>query len=138
MRSLVWKFSIGAATLALWSCGGGGSSSSTPTSPAPPSTNSSAITISITRQNGAQSFNPNPASAGGEPVVFKNNDSIVHRVILNDGSLDTGDIAPGATSRELMMPGVGTNYHCTIHPSMVGSVSPATGGAPPPCQGAYC
>jgi len=140
MRSLLVKFSVGAAVLALWSCGGGGSSptSTSPTSPSPSSSNSNAITIGITSQNGARSFSPSPATAGGQLVVFKNNDSIVHRVMLNDGSLDTGDIAPGATSRELMMPGDGTNYHCTIHPAMVGSVSPNSGGAPPPCQGAYC
>jgi plastocyanin len=136
MRSVLLKGSVGAAALALcWSCGGG-YSAPTPTTPSP--SDSNAITISVVRQNGAQSFSPNPASAGGQVVVFKNNDSIVHRVILNDGTLDTGDIAPGATSRALTMPSAGTNYHCTIHPSMVGSVSPAAGGAPPPCEGAYC
>jgi plastocyanin len=138
MRSLLAKSAIGALALAVWACGGGGSSPA-PTGPSPsPSGNSNAVTISIVREAGAQSFNPNPASVGGQMVVFKNNDSIVHRVILNDGSVDTGDIAPGATSRAIMMPGNGTNYHCTIHPSMVGSVSPSSGGAPPTCEGPYC
>src|SRR4051812_9074525 len=67
-------------------------------SPSSPST-SGAITIAITGQNGNLSFNPNPADAGGKTVVFKNNDSITHHVQLNDGSGDTGDIAPGATSK---------------------------------------
>lgn len=133
MRCLVLMSSGLAAACALSACGGG---SSAPTSPG--SSTSTALTITITRDNGAQSFSPNPASAGARLVVFRNNDSVVHRVILNDGTLDTGDIAPGATSRELMMPGTGTNYHCTIHPGMIGSVNPATGGPPPPCQGAYC
>ena len=96
------------------------------------------MTINITRRNGAQSFSPNPATAGGQMVVFKNNDSITHRVALNDGSLDTGDIAPGATSRAVQMPGNGTNYHCTIHPDMIGSVSTAAGAPPPVCEGIYC
>ena len=118
-----------AAGLILSACGGGGS---TPSGPTP-----GAMTITITRQNGAQSFSPNPASAGGQAVVFRNADSIVHRVRLNDGSIDTGDIAPGATSAQVEMPAQGTNYHCSVHPDMIGAVS-GSSGAPPPCEGPYC
>src|SRR5512145_2534943 len=113
-----------AAGLILAACGGGGSSPSGPTPG----------TITITRQNGSQSFSPNPASAGGQTVVFRNADSVVHRVRLNDGSVDTGDIAPGATSAPMQMPTDGTNYHCSVHPGMIGAVS-GTGGAPPQCEG---
>ena len=125
------------ATLALTAvaaCGGG---SSSPTSPSP-SPSGNAFTITVTRQNGAQSFSPNPAVAGGQTVVFRNADSVVHRVRLNDLSIDTGDIAPGATSRAVTMPVNGTNYHCSLHPDMVGAVSPGGGGAPPMCEGIYC
>jgi hypothetical protein len=58
-------------------------------------------------------------------------------VRLNDGTVDTGDIAPGATSRQVMMPSAGTNYHCPLHPGMIGAVSPQGGGEPPPCSD-YC
>jgi len=122
------------AAVAMWRCGGGGSSSPT----GPSQTTTGAATININGQNGTQAFAPNPASLGGQSVVFKNNDSTAHRIVLNDGTMDTGDIAPGATSRSVTMPGAGTNYHCTIHPGMIGSVNPASGGAPPPCEGAYC
>ncbi len=137
MRRILLSFTVAAVSaLVLLACGGGYSS---PTGPSQPgSSNPNALTINVTGQNGAQSFSPNPATAGGQMVVFKNNDRIVHRVILNDGSIDTGDIAPGATSRAVRMPDSGTNYHCTIHPSMIGSVSPSSGGAPPACEGAYC
>ena len=118
-----------AAGLILCACGGGGS---TPSGPTP-----GALTITITRQNGAQSFSPNPASAGGQAVVFRNADSVAHRVRLNDGSIDTGDIAPGATSAQVGMPAQGTNYHCSLHPDMIGAVS-GTAGGPPPCEGPYC
>jgi plastocyanin len=118
-----------AACLILAACGGGGSSPSGPTP--------GALTITISRQNGAQSFSPNPASAGGQMVVFRNADSLVHRVRLNDGSIDTGDIAPGATSAPVQMPADGTNYHCSVHPDMVGAVNGTTGG-PPRCEGPYC
>ena len=114
------------------SCG----SSSTPSAPSTSGTNPT--TITIVGQNGTQAFSPNPAGFGGQMVVFKNNDSVTHRVVLNDGSVDTGDIAPGATSRAVAMPGAGTNYHCQLHPGMVGSISGSTGGAPPACTGLYC
>ena len=117
--------------VAASACGG---DSSTPTTPSP----STAFTITVTRQNGAQSFSPNPALAGGQTVVFRNADTVVHRVVLNDNSVDTGDIAPGATSRAVTMPLNGTNYHCSLHPDMVGAVNPASGGAPPVCEGIYC
>jgi plastocyanin len=94
------------------------------------------LTISITRQDGAQSFSPNPADVGGMTVVFRNDDTIVHRVVLNDGSVDTGNIAPNATSAPVTMPAGGTNYHCSLHPDMVGAVN-SVGGPPPTCTG-YC
>jgi len=117
------------AGLGASSCGGG----SSPSSPSAPNV----VTITITRQNGAQSFSPNPVTAAGQMVVFRNSDSVIHRVQLNDGTLDTGNIAPGATSVAVLMPGAGTNYHCTIHPDMIGAVN-STGGPPPVCEGPYC
>jgi plastocyanin len=122
-----------AGLVAVFGCGGSGSSSSS-TAPSPTST----PTITIVGQNGTQAFTPNPASFGGQQVVFKNNDSTTHHIVLNDGSVDTGDIAPGATSRVVTMPGAGANYHCSIHPGMIGSSSAASGAMAPPCVGVYC
>jgi plastocyanin len=113
-------------------CGSSGTPATTPTPPA------SSSTITIVGQNGTQAFTPNPASFGGQQVVFKNNDTITHRVVLNDGSVDTGDIPPGGTSRTVAMPSAGTNYHCAIHPGMIGSTSAGAGVAPPMCEGPYC
>ena len=132
-RSVFAVLGLTASVLCNTSCGS--DNSSAPTSPS--SSPSTSMTITVNRQAGAQSFSPNPASAGGQMVVFRNADSIVHRVVLNDGSVDTGDIAPGATSRAVQMPANGTNYHCSIHPTMIGAVD-AQGGPPPTCTGAYC
>ena len=123
------------AAVAASSCGG---ASSAPAAPSAPSSGVGANVITITGQNGNRSFSPNPASLGGLQVVFRNNDTVVHRVQLNDGSMDTGNIQPGATSNAVAMPSSGTNYHCPLHPAMVGAISPSSGGAPPPCDGAYC
>ena len=125
---------VSALCLLAAACGGG---SSNPSSPSPQPSPTTA-TIDIVGQNGTQAFSPNPASFGGQMVVFRNTHTIPHRVVLNDGSVDTGDIAPGATSRAVQMPVAGANYHCSLHPGMIGSVSPAAGGQPPTCDGVYC
>jgi plastocyanin len=119
-----------------WSCDGGGSSSNTPAGPSPVAGSGAAV-ITISSNNGARSFAPNPAAFGGQLVTFRNADAVVHRVTLNDGSLDTGDIPPGGSSQPLMMPASGTNYHCSLHPTMIGSVGTPT-APPPPCTGLYC
>src|SRR5512147_874146 len=111
MRFQIWALAS-LAGLACLSCGGSGYGSSTPTAPSGGSSASGATTITINGQNGTQAFSPNPAAYGGQSVVFKNNDSVTHRVVLNDGSVDTGNIAPGATSGAVTMPASGTNYHC--------------------------
>jgi hypothetical protein len=47
---------------------------------------------------------------------------VTHRVVLDDGELDSGNIAPGAFSAP--MPLVAPNpYHCSIHPSMIGRIA---------------
>jgi plastocyanin len=127
-----------AAFVAFAASGCGGSTNNSPTTPTPTPAPSGAITINIVGQNGSMAFSPNPASAGGQMVVFRNSDGVTHRVVLNDGSIDTGNIAPGATSAAVAMPASGTNYHCSIHPGMIGAINPASGGAPPPCEGIYC
>lgn len=121
--------------LATWTCGGSSGSSGNPAAPAP---QSGATTVEIVGERGAQSFSPNPAQVNqGTMVTWRNTDNKVHHIVLNDGSLDTGDIAPGASSPALRLDANGANYHCTIHPTMIGSIN-RSGGAPPPCEGPYC
>jgi plastocyanin len=123
-----------ALALSAWTCGGDGGSTPSAPSPSPPA----ASTISILGDRGGQSFSPDPASAAeGQTVAWRNNDTQIHRIVFNDGSLDTGDIGPSASSTPRAMPTNGSNYHCSIHPTMVGSINRSTGG-PPPCTGAYC
>ena len=73
-----------AVALALTACGGG--SSDSPTTPT-----SNVSTISILGEMGSQSFSPNPASPGGQMVVWRNDDGVTHRIVANDGSFDTSE-----------------------------------------------
>jgi plastocyanin len=130
--------------LGVWGCGGNsytsGNSGSSGSPIAPTSTISGIVTINVVAVNGAQSFSPNPASLPvGQMVVWHNVDSITHRVLLNDGSVDTGDLQPGASSQPMAIAAAGGQYHCSIHPVMVGSLNQDTSNMPAaPCQGAYC
>jgi plastocyanin len=130
MRRLLAAVLTAAVTGGAVACG-----SSAPSAPSP---GPNVLVVDILRENGAQSFSPNPASPGTRMVVFRNVDSVIHRVRLNDGTLDTGNILPGQSSSPLQMPATGTNYHCTQHPTMIGAVVPVTGGEPPACEGEYC
>jgi plastocyanin len=112
--------------LGMWGCSGSGSSSGSTTSPAAPAamTSSGVVTINVVAINGAQSFSPNPATVlTGQMVVWHNVDATTHRVVLNDRSVDTGDLAPGASSQPMPIGASAGPYHCSIHPEMVGSIN---------------
>lgn len=122
-------------------CGGGYDSPSAPSGGGgqpPPAGGGGSSAITIMGDRGAQSFNPNPATADSvRNVSWRNSDGAVHRIVANDGSFDTGDIAPGATSRTITLATDGANYHCSLHPGMIGAIN-ASAGPPPPCTGQYC
>jgi plastocyanin len=96
-----------------------------------------AVTVTIMGQRNDQSFSPNPASiAHGSLVVWQNTDGTVHRIVMNDGSFDSGNIGPGALSAAMKLSSAGGQYHCTIHPStMFGSINMTTGDPSTPGAG---
>ena len=132
-----------AGALLLVSCGGGGSSPApAPAGPTPapaPAPTPSTITVSIVSAVGNTAYQPNPVKANsGDTVVFKNNDATMHHIVMDDGSSDLGDVAPGATSRSLTLKNANaTKFHCTIHPSMVGSINDTVAPEPTPCPDPY-
>ena len=139
MRARVSAGTAVALGLVMWGCGSGYSAGNRGSSTAPtaPST-SGVVTVNVVAVNGAQSFSPNPATLpAGQTIVWHNVDTIVHRVVLNDGSVDTGNLAPGASSAPMALAAAGTQYHCSIHPEMVGSINQGTSNRGS-CQGPYC
>jgi plastocyanin len=130
---------IALCAIALTKCGGDSSDSPMGPTPQPPTGGGTPTTIAIVGDRGAQSFTPNPATAPqGQTLVFRNNDNTVHRIVFNDNSFDSGNINPGASSTGRAVPTNGANYHCTLHPGMIGSISGTVGQPPPPCTGEYC
>ena len=119
---------IGALCLSACSSGSTPPSPTSPSNTPPQQTSTPPVTITVVGSSGSQAFTPNPASAAtGAAIVWKNNDGVVHRIVFDDGSGDTGTIAPGASSSPLQLRNASASYHCTIHPSMVGSVNGASG-----------
>ena len=128
----MWKFATASVLtlgLGMWGCSGGGYSSGSPDNPAAPTpaTSNEVVTIDVVAINGAQSFSPNPATLpAGQMVVWRNVNNTTHRVVLNDRSVDTGDLAPGTSSRPMAIGAAGAEYHCSIHPEMIGSINQDT------------
>ncbi len=143
MRAHFLTGAILTAAVAMWSCGGGGGGSSTASpsapspapAPAPAPAAPASVTISIVGSDGSRAFSPNPVqAASGSTIVWRNSDSTTHSIVMDDGSGAIGNIAPGASSAPMQLRGSGGNYHCTIHPSMVGSINGATAPTPPPSE----
>ena len=76
-----------------------------------------------------QDFFFSPANVTVEPgttVTWVNEGNVPHTVTSDDGQFDSGVLMPG-DSYTVMFKGQGTiTYHCTIHPSMRGSVTVGT------------
>ena len=138
MRNTLTMAAALTCALAAAGCGGGGGSN-TPTSPSTGGTMSgSTVTVTITGQSGKLAFNPNPANVDStQKVQFTNNDKVTHHIMMDDGSGQTADIPPGATSAAIAVGG-NKSYHCVIHPGMVGGFNGSTGDPPPNCSYQYC
>jgi plastocyanin len=139
LRLMMGSLALFALTLAA-GCGGGGGYGSTPTTTPtttqPPAAGLADLTITINGQNGTMSFSPNPATVKmGQKVAWRNADSITHAVLQDvtgggtspyslAGGFSTGNLGPGATSPPFTMANAGsTGYHCSIHPSMIGTLT---------------
>jgi plastocyanin len=117
MRSHV---AAGMAALAVGLCVVGGCNSPV-TGPDSTSAPADAIVIEILGMNGDHSFSPHSMAVPvGRAVVWHNSDFNTHRIALDGGGLDSGDIRPGRFSPPMTISDAG-RYHCAIHPSMIGA-----------------
>lgn len=128
------------AGMVLLQAGCGGSGSSPSPTPGPGGTPSApTVTIAIVGRSGAQAYNPaTPSLSPNQTFGFRNNDSAVHRIVADNGTFDSGTLNPGAASASITVSSAAAiPFHCTLHPSMVGSINGSTppsggGGTTPP------
>ncbi len=130
----------------LGSCGGGGETSETtvtettteeePSSGTPDESsggNAPAPSGEAVRSERVEienfAYNPDPVTIQeGGKVIWINRDSEAHTATADDGSFDTGPLEEGKLKSETFKePGTYT-YHCTIHPSMHGTIEVVPSG----------
>ena len=113
--------------LALAACSGsatqapGGQPSAAPsagTSAAPPAATGNTVSIA-----GFSFKAPAITVTVGTTVTWTNNDSTNHTVTADDGSFTSDPLAGGATFGQTFATAGTFAYHCTIHPTMTGSVT---------------
>jgi plastocyanin len=81
------------------------------------------VLINIVGSVGSNAFMPNPTQANlGDQIVFTNTDLVMHHIVLDDGT-DLGEVQPGQSSAPAPLMTPTATYHCTIHPTMVGSIN---------------
>lgn len=99
----------------------------------PPMPTPAQVLINIVAAFGSGAFMPNPTLANiGDQIVFTNTDVLVHHIVLGDGT-DLGEVQPGQSTVPMPLTTPSATYHCTIHPSMVGSIN----GDLPPAEPYY-
>jgi len=59
----------------------------------------------------------------GETITVYNSDQLLHHIVADDGSLDTGVMVPGSTfTVQAGDPGTTISFHCLIHSRMKGQI----------------
>ena len=121
---------VAALSVAAIACGSDYSSPSTPSptpTPTPTPTPGGAATA-VTIPSGAEilgnrAFNPDTLDiSAGSTVTWTNSDSVSHTSTSNAAGWDSGIIAPGRQFSFTFQNAGTFQYHCAIHPGMVGSV----------------
>jgi plastocyanin len=82
------------------------------------------VTINILGQNGSNSYSPSPDTVTvGQTVAWNNSNGTLHTATANNSSFNTGNVSAGSRSGLITMNTPGTfSYHCTIHPTMTGTL----------------
>jgi plastocyanin len=95
----------------------------TPTQQPPVSTPPKQASQVVVHISGSQFQPADITVSAGTNVTWVNDDSVMHTVVSDDGKFNIGNLQHG-DSGSMVFNQVGTYaYHCSIHPSMKGSVT---------------
>jgi plastocyanin len=122
LRRIAIAIAVAAALIVLVGCSSPSGSGATGTSGSGSSAGTGSGTSAVTVSLANIAFNPSQIDvAVGGTVTFVNNYSVTHDIV--GGSWDSGQLARGASFSQTF-PTAGTvPIHCTIHPSMTGSIT---------------
>jgi plastocyanin len=119
-----------AAVLALAACGGGTTPAPSVAASAPAAASAAASAAQSAATAGASvdikgfAFNPATITAKvGQEITWTNGDGTAHTVTLDDGSVDSGNVAPNATFKHAFSTAGTFTYHCSIHTTMKGTIT---------------
>jgi plastocyanin len=122
---------ISGALIFAVACGSNYSSPSSPSpnpapapAPTPAPVESSSVTIPVGAQVlGNRAYAPDELNvAVGTAITWMNTDSIAHTSTSNAAGWDSGIVAPGAAFSFTFQSAGTFQYHCAIHPGMIGTV----------------
>ncbi len=102
----------------LLACGDDSSSPSTP--------DADVLIVSGAETKGANAFDPSPFTvslAAGGVVKWGNDDGETHTVTADNVSFNSGNIGSGNTFSHTFTTVGAVTYHCSIHPTMVGTIT---------------
>ena len=110
-----WLFLVAPAV--LLACGDDSNSPNTP--------DADVLIVSGAEGKGDNAYDPNPFTvsiAAGGVVKWGNDDGITHTVTADDVSFISGSIGSGNTFSHTFTTEGTVTYHCSIHPTMVGTI----------------
>ena len=121
---------VSAILMLAAACGGGSSSSPavpsptpSPAAPPPAASSSSVIIPTGAAALGNKAYTPDDVNvAVGATVTWMNTDSVAHTSTSNASGWNSGTLAPGAQFSFAFQTAGTFQYHCAIHPGMIGSV----------------
>jgi len=121
--------SIGVLVVAS-ACANGYSAAAPSPTPAPapapaPSEGGTPVSIPLGASTlGNRAFAPDQLEiAVGGTVTWTNTDTVAHTTTADQGSWDSGSVAPGGKFSSTYSTAGTFPYHCAIHPGMVGTIT---------------
>jgi plastocyanin len=130
MRSSLRGIAALSTALLLAACSGG-TPTSVPTAGGPAATTAggpctdSTGTTTVSASAVGNAWTPAAVSAKvGDVITWTNQDTVPHKVALDDGSCQMSANISGGSKASLVFSAAGTYpFHCSVHPSMKGTIT---------------